>query len=554
MISIHACPPPADWNSVSGNCLDSGGPAGPWSRWSYRFGAARLYLRCEGPTGPARLFHQPTALPGPASGPMKMPPRLRRVSVEPARLFSLSRYSGGGPGWGSAPIGSTAWTPTLPARGQPPIPLAPPGVPGEGKARQPPNKPAREFAPSSTGHPAPLDDPDCPLQEWANPLDALVWMTSLCSQAPVDGPPFKGGWVGYLSYELGRLFEHLPSRKASDSRPLFEFVFCNEVAVRGSSHPDQFLSIRCENPGAHPLLFAGPAVADPLPLRSNFTREDYEAAVARAIEYIRAGDVFQVNLSQRFTTGLAQDPREIYRRLRQQSPAWFGAFLQFPNRALICNSPELFLRVTPERDSKARRVITRPIKGTRPRGPGMDMALRDSAKDQAELHMIVDLERNDLGRVCRIGSVKVTEPRIIEAHPTVYHGAATIEGILRDDVSFVDLLRATFPGGSITGAPKIRAMQIIDELEPGCRGPYCGAIGYLSVDGHMEFNVAIRTMIVEDATIHIPVGGGIVADSVPADEYEETLLKAKALFAALGVATISGNAPISHSHEQKPDS
>jgi para-aminobenzoate synthetase component I len=168
--------------------------------------------------------------------------------------------------------------------------------------------------------------------------------------------------------------------------------------------------------------------------------------------------------------------------------------------------------------------------------PGMEAALRDSIKDQAELNMIVDLERNDLGRVCEIGSVKVTQPRAIEAHPTVYHGVATIEGRLRPDVNFVDLLRATFPGGSITGAPKIRAMEIIDELEPTRRGPYCGAIGYLAADGSMEFNIAIRTMIVKDGLVHVPVGGGIVADSNPAEEYEETLVKAQAMFAALGVS------------------
>jgi len=149
-------------------------------------------------------------------------------------------------------------------------------------------------------------------------------------------------------------------------------------------------------------------------------------------------------------------------------------------------------------------VTTRPIKGTRPRAAGMEEELRHSLKDQAELNMIVDLERNDLGRVCEIGSVRVIEPRVIEAHPTVYHGVATIEGQLRDDVTFADLLRATFPSGSVTGAPKIRAMQIIDELEPCARGPYCGAIGYLAADGSMQFNVAIRTMIAKDGLVHIP--------------------------------------------------
>jgi anthranilate/para-aminobenzoate synthase component I len=214
-----------------------------------------------------------------------------------------------------------------------------------------------------------------------------------------------------------------------------------------------------------------------------------------------------------------------------RSPATYGALLEYSDFALICNSPELFLRATP-----GGRIITRPIKGTRPRLPGMDAELLHSLKDQAELNMIVDLERNDLGRVCEIGTVRVTEPRRIEAHPTVYHGVATIEGTLRQDVHFLELLRATFPGGSITGAPKIRAMQIIEELEPVRRGPYCGAIGYLATDGTIELNIAIRTMIAKDGLIHIPVGGGIVADSVPSEEYEETLVKAQAMFAAVDVA------------------
>jgi anthranilate/para-aminobenzoate synthase component I len=270
-------------------------------------------------------------------------------------------------------------------------------------------------------------------------------------------------------------------------------------------------------------------------LRSNFTPDQYVATVERAIEYIGAGDIFQVNLSQRFTVPQTASARTIYGRLSRQSPAWYGALLQLPGFSLLCNSPEQFLKVTPRVDG-ARTVMTRPIKGTRPRAPGMDAELSNSTKDQAELNMIIDLERNDLGRVCEIGSVKVTEPRVIEAHPTVYHGAATIEGLLRPDVTFVDLLRATFPGGSVTGAPKIRAMEIIEGLEPTRRGPYCGAIGYLSGDGSMEFNVAIRTMIVKDGLVHIPVGGGIVADSVPEDEYQETLVKARAMFAALGVS------------------
>ena len=166
----------------------------------------------------------------------------------------------------------------------------------------------------------------------------------------------------------------------------------------------------------------------------------------------------------------------------------------------------------------------------------MEDELRASVKDQAELNMIVDLLRNDLGRVCDVGSVRVTQPRTIEAHPTVYHGVATIEGILREDISLHEVFAATFPGGSVTGAPKLRAMQIIDELEPVPRGCYCGAIGYIDASGFAEFNLAIRTMLIQNGIAHVNVGGGIVADSDPEMEYEETLVKARAMLAALGVA------------------
>ena len=325
----------------------------------------------------------------------------------------------------------------------------------------------------------------------------------------VRARPLGTRWIGYLSYDLGRLFEHLPATAKDDlSLPLFAFALASPADQRA----------------------AGGKIGSGAIFASTFTRESYCRAVARVIEYIRAGDVFQVNLSQRFVGITDESPGGIYQRIREKTPAWYGAFLDFGDHALICNSPELFLHVHPDR-----KVITRPIKGTRPRRPGMDLELRDSIKDQAELNMIVDLERNDLGRVCEIGSIRVTEPRVIEAHPTVYHGAATIEGVLRGDVGLADLLRATFPGGSVTGAPKIRAMQIIDQLEPVRRGPYCGAIGYLAPDGTIQFNVAIRTMIAKGNRIHIPVGGGIVADSHPQAEYEETLVKAQAMFGALEI-------------------
>jgi para-aminobenzoate synthetase component 1 len=349
------------------------------------------------------------------------------------------------------------------------------------------------------------------LRQWTDPLKALAWMASFQN---ISTPSAR--WIGYLSYDLGRLFERLPSTSGDPlALPLFCFTLHDQAGEPAAFQP-------------------APARAVLSPPQSKFTRSDYENAVQRCIDYIAAGDVFQVNLSQRFSIAQPASAAQIYQRLIERTPAWYGALLQYPDHALICNSPETFLRVNHRADG-SRVVSTRPIKGTRPRLPEMERILRDSIKDQAELNMIVDLERNDLGRVCEIGSVKVTQPRIIEVHPTVFHGAATIQGTLRPDVTFVDLLRATFPGGSVTGAPKIRAMEIIEELEPVRRGPYCGAIGYLSADGHLEFNIAIRTMIVKDGMVYIPVGGGIVADSTPAGEYEETLVKARAMFAALGV-------------------
>lgn len=340
------------------------------------------------------------------------------------------------------------------------------------------------------------------LREWTSPLDALHWMSTEAREHE---------WIGFLSYDLGREFEALPA-SADDDLKLPAFVFTAHNGTGVSS----------------PLKWEPSRVSQSV--RSTFRRDEYEMAVRKCLDYIRAGDVFQINLSQRFTAPLLQSPGMIYERLLHAAPARYGAFLEYEDFSLLCNSPELFLHVSPDR-----RIITRPIKGTRPRSPGMEKELLDSPKDQAELNMIVDLERNDLGRVCEIGSVRVAEPRRIESHPTVLHGVATIEGRLRDDVSFVDLLRATFPGGSITGAPKIRAMQIIEELEPVRRGAYCGAIGRLSPDGSMQFNVAIRTMTAKDGLIHIPVGGGIVADSEPAAEYEETLVKAAAMFGAVGI-------------------
>jgi len=260
--------------------------------------------------------------------------------------------------------------------------------------------------------------------------------------------------------------------------------------------------------------------------------------VSRVREYIAAGDVFQVNLSQRLEGDLTVSPYELYRRLRQVNPAPFASYLNFNGVTIVSASPERFLKV------RGDLVETRPIKGTRPRGhnPIEDAALAQelvhSIKDRAENVMIVDLERNDLGRVCRYGTVKVTELAILETFPTVFHLTSTIIGRLRQDKGVVDLLKASFPGGSITGAPKVRAMEIIDELEPTKRSVYTGSIGYLSFTGDLDINIVIRTFLVKDSKVYFQVGGGIIYDSDPAGEYQETMDKAKALIQALKLAPI----------------
>ncbi len=271
-------------------------------------------------------------------------------------------------------------------------------------------------------------------------------------------------------------------------------------------------------------------------LTSNFTHEGYLRAVERTWEYICAGDIFQANISQRFQVDLALSPYELYRRLREVNPAPFAAYLSYPELTVVSASPERFLKVVGDR------VETRPIKGTRPRGatPAQDSALAQellgSVKDRAENVMIVDLERNDIGRACRYGSVEVEELAILESYPTVFHLTSTVAGRLAPGKNRIDLLKATFPGGSITGAPKVRAMEIIDELEPTRRSVYTGAIGYLGFDGGMDLNIVIRTFLVKDRKAYFQVGGGIVYDSEPEAEYQETLHKAKGLMQALNLA------------------
>ena len=269
-------------------------------------------------------------------------------------------------------------------------------------------------------------------------------------------------------------------------------------------------------------------------LTSNFTREKYLKAVTKAKDYIRKGDIYQVNLSQRFSAETVLNSFNLYQKLRQVSPSDFSAYLDCGDFQIISSSPERFLNF----DGK--KVSTRPMKGTRPRGinPRADARhkrdLLQSPKDKAELLMIVDLLRNDLGRVCKYGSVRVSSMRALEAYSTVYQTTASIEGVLYPGQDRIDLLKACFPGGSITGCPKIRSMQIIDELEPTQRSIYTGSLGYFGFNNTMDLNILIRTILKKNDTIYFQVGGGIVADSEPESEYQETLTKAQGIFKALG--------------------
>lgn len=348
----------------------------------------------------------------------------------------------------------------------------------------------------------------------------------------------KGIWIGHMSYDVGRWVETVPTQAQADRNwPVMQWGYCPGYLLYDHLESTWYA---CGDEKALPKLDGPPLNTNygVQPAKSVFTRWDYEQAVQQCIDYIHAGDVFQVNLTQRFTAEFTgQYPlsqRAMFISLMQHSPAWYAAYLeQMDQRCIASSSPELFLQVSPQGH-----ILTRPIKGTAPASEPVT-SLQQSIKDQAELHMIVDLMRNDLGRVCKYGSIHVTDPRTIESHPTVHHGVATIEGDLTQDHDVFDLLRAALPGGSITGAPKVRAMQIIDELEPVRRGPYCGCIGYLSAEHGHSLNIAIRTMLIEqlnDAAgrIDYSVGGGIVSDSIPSHEYEETRIKARGIEAALG--------------------
>jgi len=366
-----------------------------------------------------------------------------------------------------------------------------------------------------------------------------------------DAPPFRGGLIGYFGYDLAPQLERLPRKAPRDSRlPDVRFALYDTAVVidhatgsAGVVATDLFgegePAVRARAAAWRERLGRAPAAVRGTPGRlgpveGNFTKGAYLDAVRRALEYVAAGDIFQVNLSQRFTAVGDPDPFDLYLRLKVLSPAPFAAFLRWDDMAVVSASPEWFYR------TRGDGIVTRPIKGTRPRGgdPAADAALAAelaaSPKDRAELTMIVDLERNDLGRVARYGTVRVVGAPEVESFAQVHHLVATVGARVRPGAGPVEVVRAMFPGGSITGAPKIRAMEIIDELEPNRRGLYTGAIGYFSRGGTSAFNIAIRTLTVEGGRVAYQVGGGIVADSDPEAEYHETLHKGKGLREVLG--------------------
>jgi para-aminobenzoate synthetase component 1 len=397
----------------------------------------------------------------------------------------------------------------------------------------------------------------------ADPFDLIQQVVGCLPHATADPDlPVTGGLFGYLAYDLKDRLEKLPRTTVDPYglpdfclyaptllliQPLVDEALAEEARLKAGGHllTPVYAALAVARPGAaqkhlEQALASPPQRAGAYGTRgafvSGFSPASYRAAVARIREYIAAGDVYQVNMSQCYEAPFKGDPYALFQDLFTANPAPFFAFVQAGDHQVVSTSPERFLKLS------GRAVETRPIKGTRPRSsdPRRDAALKAelaaSAKDEAELSMIVDLLRNDIGRVCAGGSVRVSEHKRVEAYANVYHLVSVVTGELEAGKDAIDLLRATFPGGSITGCPKIRAMEIIDELEPTRRHVYTGSLGYIGFDGSMDLSVAIRTATVSDGYIRFSVGGGVVFDSDPRAEYEETLHKGRTLMGALGGA------------------
>ena len=379
-------------------------------------------------------------------------------------------------------------------------------------------------------------------------------------------PPFVGGAIGYAAYDVVRYVEHLPNAPKDDrGLPDLDFGFYESLVV--FDHVNKTVMVlhlvrtgpgidsdaayrtaierigkiveRLDRPLENHRLADIPLKMTPsLETKSNFSREDFEKAVTRCRDYIQAGDIFQVVLSQRFEVECNCEPIEIYRSLRVINPSPFMFLLRTPDCTLVGSSPEVMARVMD------REVTVRPLAGTRPRGKSsaederLAAELLADPKERAEHVMLVDLGRNDVGRVAQFGSVRLTDLMIVEHYSHVMHLSSNVQGTLRPELHAMDAFRACLPAGTVSGAPKVRAMEIIDELEPTRRGPYAGAVGYFDYRGNMDTCITLRTMVICDGKVYVQAGAGLVADSDPASEYAETVNKAKALIAAIEITML----------------
>ncbi|MBB6097956.1 anthranilate synthase component 1 [Deinobacterium chartae] len=391
-------------------------------------------------------------------------------------------------------------------------------------------------------------------REVSDPLELLYSAVVRETAIPEPLPAFVGGAVGYTSYDLIRLYERLPEQNP-DELNLPDVLFVSPRAMVIFDHVKHRLFLTALSEGEHEDALAESALQDlerrlrgPLPgvpgdrpaphaeFRSNFTREGFEAAVERCLEYIRAGDIFQVVPSQRFSAPLTTHPFAIYRALRSVNPSPYLGYLDLGEVTLVASSPESLLK------SDGREVVTRPIAGTRRRGRtaeedrALEAELLADEKERAEHLMLVDLGRNDIGRVARFGSVRVEDAFSIERYSHVMHIVSGVRGTLAENRTPLHALASVLPMGTVSGAPKIRAMEIIEEIEPARRGPYGGAFGYIAPNGSLDMALTLRTMVVAHGQVHIQAGGGVVADSKPADEYQESLNKAAALMRAVELA------------------
>lgn len=395
-----------------------------------------------------------------------------------------------------------------------------------------------------------FEDNSCYIDEkrvGGNPLELLKKMVSSYRVDNETDLPYVAGAIGFFSYDFGRTLEVIPSYSEEDvNTPDCYFYFYDNAIIVDSLEKKTYLTalglltdkeksmniLKAMISGGARQAFEEPVVCD-VEFSSNLSRDEYLDSVEKVRAYIRSGDVYITNLTQRFHCKTQKEPYQVYSHLRRINPAPFAAFMHFEGFSMISSSPERFLKV------QNNLVETRPIKGTRPRGrneleDAMNrQELLDSEKDRSELLMIVDLERNDLSRVCKKHTVKVTELFRLEEYSTVFHLVSTVIGELKDGYSAIDCIQACFPGGSITGAPKVRSMEVIEELEPTRRSIYTGCLGYLGFDGNADFNIVIRTILMKDGAAYFGVGGGITWESEKYAEYDETLDKARALMTVL---------------------